>query len=121
MSITKEENCGKTYTIISAEKKGKKGKKNKKNIIHEGMRGTDLWLCASRAVSVRYNSLCKSELDNLSRLKSLYDTERKVGEKTEQRVRKVENGINGPKGQKNENWGIGGHYWTKGSKMKKTD
>ena len=35
--------------------------------------------------------------------------------KTEQRVRKTENGINGPKGQKSENWGIGGRYCTKGS------
>jgi hypothetical protein len=35
--------------------------------------------------------------------------------KTGQRARQAENGINGPKGQKNENWGIGGRYWAKGS------
>ena len=52
------------------------------------------------ADSWRYNSLCKSEFVNLSWQKSLYDTERKIGEKTEQRVRKVENGNNKPKGQK---------------------
>ena len=35
--------------------------------------------------------------------------------KTEQWVRKVENGINEPKGQKSVNWGIGGWNWAKGS------